>query len=180
MQCAHQYEFDRLRLDSGLPLKRDRARNERSLLQWALEAAEVRVVASFPRIDQVQGRARVPSFYALDLLRAADGRLPALDEIEPTRTEATLSWPAPDERSQAIDDTEYDLALLAPLLRAGARGVRGKGRFLLEENECLARSLRTRWSRWETRRFNAADGLFDPGSVFANNFCEILLSTDFR
>ena len=59
---------DRAALGRGLELREVRFRAERSLLHWALGSAEERVAVSFPRVDLVQGRARVPSFYALDLL----------------------------------------------------------------------------------------------------------------
>src|SRR5262249_10323071 len=38
---------------------------------------------------------------------------------------------------------------------------KGTGRFLLEENAHLARSLRSRFKRWNTRQFTNADGLVD-------------------
>ena len=140
---------DRERIDRTLAVQEDRFRRERALLHGSLGCAESRVLTSFPRVDQALARARVPSFYALDLLRAAEGQLPALGALEVSASEATLNWPAPDDRSQAIDDTEYDLALLAPLLRSGAGDVRGKGRFLLTVNDRLDRSLRSRWHRWK-------------------------------
>ena len=53
---------------------------------------------SFPRVDLDQGRPRVPSFYALEVLRAAEGRLPGFDELDNRaagRAGARLGWPAP-------------------------------------------------------------------------------------
>jgi len=161
---------DRERMDRGLLVQAGRFRRERALLHGALGCAESRLLTSFPRVDQTLARARVPSFYALDLLRAADGRLPDLDALEVSASAATLSWPAPDDRSQAIDDTEYDLALLAPLLRS-VGDVRGKGRFLLMVNDRLDRSLRSRWHRWKSR-WTEFDGLVDA----SEESLEILLS----
>ena len=40
--------------------------------------------------------------------------------------------------------------------------VEGRARYLLELNAHLARSLRSRWQRWESRVWNAADGLVRP------------------
>ena len=40
---------------------------------------------SYPRVDLDQGRPRVPSFYALEIFRAAEGRLPGFDELARTR-----------------------------------------------------------------------------------------------
>ena len=59
---------------------------------------------------------------------------------------ARLAWPAPDDPARAIDEVEHDLATLRGLLASGE--ARGRARYLLELNDCLARSLRTRWSRW--------------------------------
>ena len=105
-------------------------------------------MASYPRIDQRLGRARVPSFYALDLLRAAYGELPDLRSLERTAGQAAPGWPAPADPDAAIDDCEFDLAMLAPLLAPSARDVRGKARYLMHGNPHLARSLRARWARW--------------------------------
>lgn len=69
---------------------------------------------------------------------------------------ARLAWPAPDDPVQAIDEVEHDLATLRALLASGEAG--GRARYLLELNDGLARSLRTRWARWR-RRFTPADGL---------------------
>ena len=75
----------------------------------------------YPRIDLDQGRPRVPSFYALEVLRAAEGRLPGFDELarraagEPR---ARLGWPAPEDARDAIDDAEFDLAVLDRLVAA--------------------------------------------------------------
>src|SRR5438105_13151966 len=69
---------------------------------------------------------------------------------------ARLAWPAPDDPARAIDEVEHDLATLRAMLASGE--ARGRARYLLELNEALARSLRTRWARWRGR-FTPADGL---------------------
>ena len=53
---------------------------------------------SYPRVDLDQGRPRVPSFYTLELMRAAEGRLPGFAELARRAAceQATrLGWPAP-------------------------------------------------------------------------------------
>jgi ATP-dependent helicase/nuclease subunit B len=168
-------DAERRLLDPGLALQEDRFAAERALLRLALGAARGRLVASYPRIDQRLGRARVPSFYALDLLRAAYGELPDLHALERADAAATVGWPAPADAAAAIDDCEFDLAMLAPLLqpvgashrgdRAAARDVRGRARYLMHGNEHLARSLRARWSRWHPS-WTKDDGLVTaPTSV---------------
>src|SRR5262249_20358541 len=71
-------------------------------------------------------------------------------------SEARLAWPAPRDPTRAIDEVEHDLATLRALVASGE--ARGRARYLLEQNDCLARSLRTRWARWR-RSFSPADGL---------------------
>ncbi len=154
----------RARLDARLVTRRRRAERERLLLQIAIGAAERRLVVSYPTLDLLQGRARVPSFYALDVLRATYGRLPDLDELRRRAvlaTRARLGWPAPADPGDAIDAAEFDVAYLAPYLTGSRRGVVGGARFLLATNPHLRRSLRTRWKRWDAN-FWPADGLVDP------------------
>lgn len=154
----------RQKLSGHLRRRQDLAEQERLLLRTAASAARTRLAISYPRIDLVEGRARVPSLYALEVLRAASGRLPDLKTIEKESTSAAgsrLGWPAPRELDQVIDDAEYDLAVLDTLLHESRQPTKGTGRFLLEGNANLARSLRGRFKRWNTRQFSDADGLVD-------------------
>ena len=152
----------RAQLAGGLEVEPKRLAAERLLLRTAAGVTRSRLLVSYPRIDAMQGRNRVPSFYALEVLRAAEGYLPELRELEKRAALASpsrLGWPAPQDSQDAIDDAEHDLALLAPLL--GAPGVRGRGKYLLEANRHLARSLRARGRRWRSSWFDA-DGIVDP------------------
>ena len=154
-----------------LTLQADRVARERLLLHTAAAAARLRLVVSYPRMDAVEARPRVPSFYAMEVVRAAEGRLPDLRDFErraASSAPARLGWPAPLEVHAAIDDAEYDLAALGPFVGAIATGRRGeakgKGRYLMEVNPHLARSLRTRGRRW--RNFwSGADGIVDPDAA---------------
>ena len=156
----------RQKLPGQLRRRQDLAEQERLLLRTAASAARRRLASSYPRIDLVEGRSRVPSLYALEILRAASGRLPDLKTIQKEATDAgsRLGWPAPRELDQAIDDAEYDLAVLDALLHESRQTTKGTARFLLEENAHLARSLRGRFKRWNTRQFTDADGLVDSGT----------------
>ncbi|PYV22521.1 MAG: PD-(D/E)XK nuclease family protein [Acidobacteria bacterium] len=154
----------RQKLDSGLTLQEQRLTRERLLLRSAAATARSRLCVSYPRMDTVLGRARVPSFYALEVLRAAEGRLPALGELEKRATEAAgsrLGWPAPRDPQDAIDDVEHDLALLEQIIHQPGKDVKGHARYLLGVNENLARSLRTRAARWK-KSWSGADGIVDP------------------
>jgi RecB family exonuclease len=140
---------------------------ERLALRLAVGAARGRVVLSYPRVDVEQARPRVPSFYALEALRAAEGTLPGFEELglrAGAAAGARLGWPAPKEPGDAIDEAEYDLALLAPLLDADPEQTAGTATYLLNANVHLARALRARARRW-LRRWTSADGLVDPDEL---------------
>jgi CRISPR/Cas system-associated exonuclease Cas4 (RecB family) len=147
-----------------LRTKAERAADERLALRVAVGAARERAVLSYPRIDVEQSRPRTPSFYALEVLRAATGRLPSgFDELARSaeqRGEARIGWPAPEEEADAIDDAEHDLALLARVMKEPEATAVGKARYLLTVNPHLARALRFRARRW-TKKWNQADGLVD-------------------
>lgn len=152
----------RRRLDEALSTERERLAGERLLLQLAAGAAAERLVISYPRIELGEARARVPSFYALDLLRAATGRVidhETLEERARRAGDASLAWPAPSRPETAIDEQEYDLSLLRLLLDAPDRtAVRGHAHYLLKLNDCLRRSVVDRWSRAQPR-WSTGDGL---------------------
>ena len=146
--------LDQFRRAAGgaLPLRDDHAAEERTRLRLAAAAAREKLIASYPRMDVAEARPRVPSFYALELPRAVQGRLPELKEFERQAREAAparLNWPAPRETADAIDAVEYDLVTLKD-----SRGAR----YLVETNEPLARSLRARWKRW-AMKWTDVDGL---------------------
>ena len=149
---------------SELATQRDRVAAERLALRLALGAAHNRAYLSYPRIDVQQSRPRVPSFYGLEALRAAEGKLHGFDELG-TRAESgssgRLGWPAPELAADAIDEAEYDLALLARLLDADPETTAGTAHYLLESNPYLARALRGRSRKW-LRRWTPYDGLVDP------------------
>lgn len=150
----------------GLADRQRRIERERLLLRIAAGAAEDRLVVSYPTVDALQGRARVPSFYALDVARAAEGTLPSADDLERRAAEAAaprIGWPAPLDPGRAVDAAEYDVAVLAPMLTGDKPGERGLANYLVQVNETLARTLRTRWKRWQGA-FSFADGLVNPGA----------------
>ena len=146
----------------SLPTQQQRLSAERLLLQIAAGAASERLYVSYPRIELSESRARVPSFYALDVMRAATGRIPDHEELEERAREAgnaTLAWPAPSRPDDAIDDQEHDLAVLRRLLdEQDPAAVKGHAHYLLKLNECLRRSVIDRWARGE-RRWSPSDGL---------------------
>ena len=66
----------RRQLEAGLVEQEDRGSAERLLLRIAIGAAGERLHLSYPRLDVAEARARVPSFYALDVMRAITGSVP--------------------------------------------------------------------------------------------------------
>jgi RecB family exonuclease len=144
-----------------------RAAAERMALQLAVGAARERVHLSYPRLDVGQARARMPSFYALEALRAAEGKLPGFEELS-ARAEAAagarLGWPAPERPEEAIDEAEYDLTVLAPLMGVDDSAAAGSARYLVSANAHLARALRARAMRWDTR-WTVSDGLVKPDEL---------------
>jgi CRISPR/Cas system-associated exonuclease Cas4 (RecB family) len=155
---------ERARQGARLRTNADRSARERLFLRIAVGAADHKLVVSYPRLDVEQSRPRTPSFYGLEVLRAAEGRLPGFDELA-RRAEmvggARLGWPAPERPIDAIDAAEHDLSLLHDLLNSPEKQTEGKARYLLGVNPHLARALRFRARRW-LKAWTRADGLVDP------------------
>jgi ATP-dependent helicase/nuclease subunit B len=141
----------RVPLRAGLAVQETRGRMERLLLRLAVGAPTERLWLSYPRIDVAESRPRVPSFYALDVMRAITGRIPHHEELQESAVSeggAMLAWPSPQEPARAIDDLEHDLAVLRTLLLAdNPKSVRGHAHYLLRLNDSLKRSVTNRWAR---------------------------------
>jgi ATP-dependent helicase/nuclease subunit B len=160
----------RAELSAGLVTNEQRLTQERLALGIAVGAAERRLYLSYPRLDLQQGRPRVPSFYALEAVRAAEGRLPNFAELDrraEAASSARIGWPAPDDPAEAIDHAEYDLAVLARFLNSDPGQSQGIARYLLTTNSYLGRALRTRWQKWSPR-WSGADGLVYPSAGSQN------------
>jgi ATP-dependent helicase/nuclease subunit B len=147
-----------------------RVQQERLLLHIAAGAAERRLFVSYPRMNLAQARGRGPSFYALEVVRAATGNVPDLLQLQhfaAEASEAQAGWPSPRQPASAIDDAEYDLALVSRLLRVSSDEAKGRARYLVSANESLARSLRTRSKRW-WKKWTEVDGVVsDDAGVLA-------------
>src|SRR5688572_3149031 len=150
----------RQELNANLSLRGDRAELERLLLRLAVGAATERLYASFPRIESSEARARVPSFYALEIMRAVTGRVPdhqTLESMAAQESKASLAWPAPIDAADAIDDFEHDLAVLRRLMFSDEE-VKGRAHYMLTLNACLKRSVTERWAR-ARKEWSQYDGL---------------------
>lgn len=154
--------LDDLRREIGaeLTLQEDRAEQERLFLRLAVGVATQRLYVSFPRIETAEARARVPSFYALEVMRAVTGRIPDHQQLELEASEeanAGLAWPAPQRPEDAIDDFEHDLSVLRLLMRSD-EDVKGHAHYMLRLNDCVRRSASERWARARPR-WSEYDGL---------------------
>jgi ATP-dependent helicase/nuclease subunit B len=153
----------RQQLSPHLRTREDLAREERLRLRLTLGAVRSRLHLSYPRLEASQGRPRVPSFYALEILRTARGQFPKLVDMEAEGIRASrsrLDWPAPPQPEQAIDVFEHDLAVIRNLLSQREHAT-GRARYLLESNPYLSKSLGRRWLRWNSG-WSPADGLLNP------------------
>jgi CRISPR/Cas system-associated exonuclease Cas4 (RecB family) len=149
----------RQQLAAGLPGQQERAELEKLQLRLAVGAAESRLYVSFPTVEIGEGRPRVPSLYALEVWRAMTGRVPSADELQQAAaraSRATLAWPAPADRDEAIDALEHDLSTLRGLVEEPDHRARGRAHYILRLNDCLQRSVRERfmrakrsWSHWD-------------------------------
>ncbi|MFQ5789265.1 MAG: PD-(D/E)XK nuclease family protein, partial [Acidobacteriota bacterium] len=159
-------DAQRQKLGARLPRQDDRIALERLSLRIAAGAARRKIVFSYPSVDLQKGRSKVPSFYLLEVARASRGELPDFETLErqaAASSGARLGWPAPRQVLDAIDETEHDLAFLSDALQQEVRPeeARGTGRYLMNANPALARSLRARYQRGRSR-FTTADGLLEP------------------
>lgn len=166
--------------DPALKTSTDRAAEERLQLRIVAGAAEEKLFFSYPRVEVGLARPRVPSFYALDIRRTTLGRLPNVEEFEigaAQNSGAELAWLAPENPNDAIDDIEFDLSTLRPLLTADPNKVRGAARYLLELSPELGRSLRSRWARWHQKKWSAADGLCEATDQTKAHLAQYRLTT---
>ncbi len=145
---------------ANLAVQDDRADLERLLLRLAVGASTERLYVSFPRIETAEARQRVPSFYALEVMRAVTGKIPDHHILETEAAEeanASLAWPAPVKAEDAIDDFEHDLSVLRVLMRSNDP-VKGHAHYMLRLNECLRRSATERWARSKSQ-WSQFDGI---------------------
>src|SRR5262249_13156459 len=157
-------DADRKVISTDLPVQDRRVAEERLLLHTVITTPDRNLCISYPRMNLGQGRSRGPSFYAIEVMRAATGAVPDLQKLQRMAAEVSQSqpgWPSPKIAAAAIDDAEYDLATVRTLIRKAPDQRRGAARYLLSANANLQRSLQTRWYRWSSK-WSDADGIVDP------------------
>ena len=93
-------DANRKYISPNLAVQDQRVSEERLLLHTAAESAESKLWISYPRMNLGQGRSRGPSFYAIEVIRAATGRVPDLQQLQRVAAEASQSqpgWPVSEE-----------------------------------------------------------------------------------
>lgn len=148
----------RKQVSASLRLARDE--DERGLLRAILAAARTACICSYPRMDLLTGRARVPSLYFFEAARAAYGQIGDIRQMEGDAragAETSAGWPAPKDQRDAIDAAEFDLATLRPALRQPHAP--GLGAYLTRVDGPLANALRARWLRWNEKDWKSPDGI---------------------
>jgi RecB family exonuclease len=128
------------------------------LLRTALACASESAIFSFARVDLASGRERVPSFFAVEVLKAARGSgadIPKLLEQAKAASESRIGWSAPNNPADSIDDVEYDLASFRA---ASVAKVQGGYAWIGAVNPHAIRSIKARMERWG-REWSKSDGL---------------------
>ena len=153
----------RQRLSVSLATNDARADQERLALRLAIGAASKRITFSFPRYDADKGRQRVPSFYALEVVRAAEGELLGFDEL--TRRASTHGLGGHAARRDSVDRSEFDMSWLHELRAQGPRADAAAA-LLSGTSARVARAAAMRQRRWAAGTWTAADGLvLSPNDV---------------
>jgi RecB family exonuclease len=141
---------------SPLATRHERILRERDALRAAVGAARCSVTASHARVDGGRGRAQLPSLYLLELARAAEAHLPAIEDAAPPAARSVLG--TPDDPARAIDAIEHGLSMLAQLLAEPAKA-KGRLRYLFDQQPTLRRAVRQRYAREQSDREYSVDGL---------------------
>lgn len=147
----------RTELGANLATRRERAAFGRDQLRAAVGAARISLTISHARTDGARGRARLPSLYLLELARASEAELPALEAAAPAAPRGVLG--APLDPARSVDATEHGLAHLTLLLSRPAEGAKGQLRYLFDAHPSLRRAVRNRYAREQRDREYSADGL---------------------
>ena len=140
-----------MRSSSELTLQEDRAELERLLLRFAVGAATERLYVSFPRIETAEARARVPSFYALEIMRAVTGRVPDHQTLELEGCGRSQREPGVAGASSAPKTPSMTSSTTSSVLRASHAQRRAMSKVTRITcsglNDCLRRSVTERWAR---------------------------------
>jgi superfamily I DNA/RNA helicase len=131
---------------------------ERLFYRLAMGAALEKLVLTYPRLEIGTARERVPSSFVLATLEAATGRRTDFETIESYAgfSRVPLSELGPKDPAGALDEVEFDIALVSQDL---ATGRPGGLTYLQARSPFLTRALDLEVSRWGKRAFTPYDGM---------------------
>lgn len=142
-----------------LPLKIERAPEDRLLFQLAISAATERLVLSYPRVDSSNDRPRIPSFFMLQAAEALTGRrinYEGFDSLPaPLYRRASLIPGAGLDADQALDEHEFSLTFMHPLRGSRAAAMRAH----LKKDMNVKRAVEMFSSRYRSDGFDRFDGM---------------------
>ncbi|MCX6900151.1 MAG: PD-(D/E)XK nuclease family protein [Verrucomicrobia bacterium] len=139
------------RLEEKVARGRD---EERMLFRLACDAANEKLVITFPRIEPATGRPRVPSALLLDTLGVPNFSVMEKD----TRVHKVLLTPLVPAEGDALDVGEFDYRLLEGLRREGGAGVTP---LLDAMSPTLVPGLLLERTRWGGGRWTGYDGCLE-------------------
>lgn len=130
---------------------------ERLLFTLTLMAANERILFTFPRLEPLTGRERIPSFFLLRLMETVTGQPVNFADLEGWKVmrRISLSRLFPGESSEALDLLEYDLSQADKALVG--KGLTPLG-YLSSLSPFFSRSFKAEAERWGERLFTEFDG----------------------
>jgi RecB family exonuclease len=141
-----------------IPLKsKRRLEEERLLFRLAVGAATERLILTYPRLEMVTARERLPSSFLLATVEALSGERTDFGTLERFEglTRIPLSRIAAEAPEDALDQVEFDLSRAQGDLKTGTPGTIMHMR---DESPTLARALKLEAERWGKRVFTCYDG----------------------
>ena len=122
-------------------------------------------IVSYPRVDLEQSRPRTPSFYGLEVLRAAEGKLPGFDELA-RRAEsvggARIGWPAPRARGTRSTRPSTTSRSSSRVFERPEAETVGTARYLLSANRAPRARPSLPRAALDVQKWTRADGLVEP------------------
>lgn len=154
----HERQYLSEGLNKELGQKNRQYDEERLLFTLTLMAAKERVLFTFPRLEPLTGRERVPSFFLLRVMEAATGQLASFAAFEAWKLlrRVPLSRLFPAEPHTPLDILEYDLFQAERLLTGEKDAPLA---YLAPISPFFERALKAEQERWGERRFTAFDGV---------------------
>lgn len=156
----HERQYLSEGLNKELGQKNRQYDEEKLLFTLTLMAAKERVLLTFPSVEPLTGRERVPSFFLLRVMEAATGQLANFTDFEAWKLmrRIPLSRLFPAEPRASLDLLEYDLVQAERLLKGEKDAPLA---YLAPISPFFERALKAEQQRWGETRFTEFDGLLE-------------------